>query len=103
MTIQEKQKVFESELKLIQNQSVRNEVARLVGLCQDYFFKIPASSTGKITKKSAEEHLKENYHHYSHNAKTYALSAWRNPIYEKLIEIIKTTNWNDLNDNNLNK
>ncbi len=47
MTSQEKQKVFESELNLIQNQSVRNEVARLVGLCPDYFFKIPASSTGK--------------------------------------------------------
>lgn len=47
MTIQEKQKVFESELNMIQDTRIRNEVARLVGLCDDYFFTIPASSTGK--------------------------------------------------------
>lgn len=53
-------------------------------------------ATGFLTKKSAEEHLKQNAHHYSKEARAYALSAWRNPVYERLINIIKTTNWEEL-------
>lgn len=52
-------------------------------------------TTGFLTKKSAEEHLKGNAHHYSHYARAYALSAWRNPVYERLINIIKETKWEE--------
>ena len=52
-------------------------------------------ATGFLTKKSAEEHLKQNAHHYSKDARAYALSALRNPVFEKLIRIIKTTNWEE--------
>ena len=57
--------------------------------------RICRDATGFLTKKSAEEHLKQNAHHYSKDARAYALSAWRNPVYEKLINIIKTTNWEE--------
>lgn len=55
--------------------------------------RICKDATGFLTKKSAEEHLKLNAHHYTKEARAYALSAWRNPVFERLIDIIKTTNW----------
>lgn len=58
--------------------------------------RICRDSTGFLTKKSAEEHLKQNAHHYSYEARVYALSAWRNPVFERLIDIIKTTNWEEI-------
>lgn len=53
-------------------------------------------ATGFLTKKSAEEHLKQNAHHYTKEARAYALSAWRNPVFERLINIIKNTNWEEI-------
>ena len=53
-------------------------------------------ATAFITKKSAEEHLRLNAHHYTKEARAYALCAWRNPVYERLINIIKTTNWEEV-------
>lgn len=58
--------------------------------------RICRDATGFLTKKSAEEHLKQNAHHYTKEARAYALSAWRNPVYERLIKIIKETNWEEL-------
>lgn len=56
-------------------------------------------ATGFLTKKSAEEHLKQNAHHYTKEARAYALSAWRNPVFERLINIIKNTNWEEVYEN----
>lgn len=56
---------------------------------------IPNDATSFLTKKSAEEHLKANAHHYSPYARAYALSAWRNPVYERLINIIKENKWEE--------
>ena len=58
--------------------------------------RICRDATGFLTKKSAEEHLRLNAHHYSNEARAYALSAWRNPVFERLINIIKNTNWEEL-------
>ncbi len=52
-------------------------------------------TTGFLTKESAEEHLAKNWYHYSPYARAYALSAWRNPVYERLINIIKETKWEE--------
>lgn len=57
---------------------------------------ISEDATAFLTKKSAEEHLRLNAHHYHKEARAYALSAWRNPVYERVIEIIKNTNWEEL-------
>lgn len=56
---------------------------------------IARDATAFLTKKSAEEHLRINAHHYHKEARAYALSAWRNPVYERVIEIIKSTNWEE--------
>ena len=58
--------------------------------------RICRDATAFITKKSAEKHLTQNAHHYTKDARAYALCAWRNPIYEKLINIIKNTNWEEI-------
>lgn len=42
-----------------------------------------------LTKESAEEHLKDNYYHYSKNARVYGMTAWRNPEFQRLMEIIE--------------
>lgn len=42
-----------------------------------------------LTKEAAQKHLKENYYHYSKDAHTYAMTAWRNPEFEQLLNIIK--------------
>lgn len=45
-----------------------------------------------LTHKAAAEHLKSNYYHYSRNAHTYALTAWRSNE-EKLWKILQTVDW----------
>lgn len=42
-----------------------------------------------LTMKAAEEHLKNNSHHYSERAKVCVSYAWRNPEIEKLLTIIE--------------
>lgn len=52
-----------------------------------------AQNTCFITWADAVEHLKMNKHHYSTDAHPYAMTAFRSPQLEKLLEIIKTTGW----------
>lgn len=42
-----KQEVFENEIVLIKNEDIRNSLRILIDKMPDYFFTIPASSTGK--------------------------------------------------------
>lgn len=42
-----KEKMFENELKYIKNERIRNSAIALIKEIPDYFFKVPASSTGK--------------------------------------------------------
>ena len=42
-----------------------------------------------LTKEAAKEHLKENDYYYSKNARTYGMVGWRNPQFERLMEIIE--------------
>ncbi len=37
-----------------------------------------------LTQKAAEDHLRNNSHHYSEDAHTYAMTSWRNPETEIL-------------------
>ncbi len=54
---------------------------------REYF--ISYSSGPFLTKKAAKQHLKDNYYHYSKNARTYGLVGWRNPEFERLMEIVE--------------
>ena len=49
----DKIKVFEKELNYIKNNSYKEDLKILINLLPDYFFEIPASSTGKYHPKYA--------------------------------------------------
>ena len=46
-----------------------------------------------LTEKEAREHLKRNHYHYSEDAHTYCMVAWRSPEVEKLWKILRETKW----------
>lgn len=46
-TIEERLEIFKDELKLIEVESVKNFTQKILSVIPDYFFEIPASSTGK--------------------------------------------------------
>ena len=46
-----------------------------------------------LTKKEAQRHLELNHYHYSKKAHTYAMTAWRAPKVERLLEILETFDW----------
>lgn len=48
-----------------------------------------------LTYEDALKHLEDNKHHYSNQAHPYALTAFRNPRYHKLLEIIKNLDLNE--------
>ena len=65
-----------------------------------YFMETPTVKEGYIvpntlflTKKEALKHLENNAHHYTKDAHTYAMTAWRSPEFQQLLEIIETFDW----------
>ncbi|WP_317958118.1 hypothetical protein [Oceanobacillus kimchii] len=50
-----------------------------------------------ITKQDAKNHLLANKHHYSKKAHTYAMTAWRSPKVSKLMTILETMDWSEIN------
>ncbi len=49
-----------------------------------------------MTQKAAEEHLQANHYHYSADAHTYAMTAWRNPEADALWAFLQETDFEDL-------
>lgn len=49
-----------------------------------------------LTEKEAREHLERNHYHYSEDAHTYCMCAWRSPEVEKLWKILRETKWDQL-------
>lgn len=47
------------------------------------------SDTMFLTEKDAREHLKSNEYHYDETAHTYAMTAWRSPRMDKLLQILR--------------
>lgn len=52
-----------------------------------------APNTLFLTKAEAKKHLELNHYHYSSNAHTYAMTAWRAPKMERLIKILEAFDW----------
>lgn len=50
-------------------------------------------STMFLTKEEAKRHLELNHYHYSKKAHTYAMTAWRAPKVEKLINALMDFDW----------
>lgn len=49
-----------------------------------------------LTNREAKEHIERNHYHYSSQAHSYAMTAWRSPQVEKLFEILETMDWDKL-------
>lgn len=45
-----------------------------------------------ITKRACERHISLNRHHYK-KPHTYAMTAWRNPEFENVLNIVTNTDW----------
>jgi transcriptional regulator with XRE-family HTH domain len=46
-----------------------------------------------ITKQEAKDHLEANHYHYTEEAHTYAMTAWRAPKVERLWNILENFDW----------
>lgn len=46
-----------------------------------------------LTLEDCLKHLEENAHHYSEDACAFAMTAWRNPRFERLWHILTETKW----------
>lgn len=46
-----------------------------------------------LTNRSCKEHIKANYYHYSSDAHSYAMTAWRSPEVEHLWKILDKIDW----------
>lgn len=49
-----------------------------------------------LTEKEAREHLERNHYHYSDDAHTYCVSAWRSPEVERLWKVLQEVKWDEL-------
>lgn len=49
-----------------------------------------------LTKAEAKAHIKLNRHHYTSEAHTYAMTAWRAPKVERLLNILETFDWDSI-------
>lgn len=49
-----------------------------------------------LVKEEAKKHLQLNKHHYTEDAHTYAMTAWRSPSVGALFNILETFDWDSL-------
>ena len=53
-----------------------------------------------LTQIDAENHLRANDYHYHEKARTYCMHGWRNPRFERLINILSKTDFDSMLENN---
>lgn len=70
-----------------------------------YFNRYEAISVGVIkpdtlfiTKKEAQQHIENNRHHYNRTVHTYAMTAWRSRVVERLWDILRTADFSMLKE-----
>lgn len=49
-----------------------------------------------LTKQEAKNHIKLNHYHYTSKVHTYAMTAWRAPKVERLLNILENFDWDSL-------
>ena len=54
-----------------------------------------APNTMFLTLREAQEHIEQNHYHYR-NPRPYAMTAWRSPQVEMLVEILQSVDWEDV-------
>lgn len=46
-----------------------------------------------LTKEEAKKHIERNRHHYTSKVHTYAMTAWRSPKVERLLDVLMNMDW----------
>lgn len=49
-----------------------------------------------LTKQEAKDHIQANHYHYSDKVHTYAMTAWRAPKVQKLLEILESFDFDEV-------
>ncbi|PGD63003.1 hypothetical protein [Bacillus wiedmannii] len=49
-----------------------------------------------LTKEEAKKHIELNHYHYTSKVHTYAMTAWRAPKVERLLNILETFDWESI-------
>ncbi|MFI2132882.1 hypothetical protein ACH434_22980 [Lysinibacillus fusiformis] len=49
-----------------------------------------------LTKEEAKRHIEKNRHHYTSKSHTYAMTAWRAPKVERLLNILMSFDWDSV-------
>lgn len=49
-----------------------------------------------MNQQEAKRHLKLNHYHYTREAHTYAMTAWRSPVVSRLWEVLRTCDFDKL-------
>ncbi|PRR87357.1 hypothetical protein [Bacillus atrophaeus] len=49
-----------------------------------------------LTKAEAKQHIKQNHYHYTKKVHTYAMTAWRAPKVERLLNILESFDWSSI-------
>ena len=81
-------KALEETLKVY---AIGDDMFELVGLQEEWV--IADYSGAFLTKEAADKHLEKNRYHYGKDAHAYCYYAERNFQLEKLLEILKETDW----------
>ncbi|MDG0053055.1 hypothetical protein MMB75_05130 [Paenibacillus sp. P2(2022)] len=66
-------------------QKYRDEEAYLIPTKKEHFIR---ENTMFLTKAEAKQHIEMNHYHYTDEAHTYAMTAWRAPKVERLVKIL---------------
>ena len=56
------------------------------------------ANTMFLTLREAKDHLETNYYHYTNEARTYAMTAWRSPDVAQLIKLLREVDFNELSE-----
>lgn len=71
-----------------------DEDAELIPMTEEHFIR---ENTMFLTKAEAKRHIELNHYNYSKKAHTYAMTAWRAPKVERLLNILENFQWDGLN------
>ncbi|OMF70490.1 hypothetical protein [Paenibacillus glucanolyticus] len=74
-------------------QKYQDEDACLCPEIKEHFVR---ENTMFLTKSEAKRHIEMNHYHYTNEAHTYAMTAWRSPVVEQLLQILHEFDFDSL-------
>jgi hypothetical protein len=74
-------------------QKYQDEDAYLCSEKKEHFVR---ENTMFLTKSEAKRHIELNHYHYTKEAHTYAMTAWRSPVVERLLQILHEFDFDSL-------